>query len=199
MEEHDLQKTPLRRCLDSGAILPKEQMIRFVISPEGEVVPDLHQSLPGRGIWVTANRKNVTRAIQKKLFNRFFEGMIKIAPDFIENIVFLLEEKLIHFLCLMRKQGKIIAGFEKLGSWIKKGQVAVMLKAQDAVGSDLEKLKRLDPNLQIISVFTREKINKIFGGTNFVYCGVQKCGLLPSFMADLKKFEDMTLQSSHNA
>ncbi|MDP1723809.1 MAG: DUF448 domain-containing protein [Alphaproteobacteria bacterium] len=193
MKNTDLEKTPLRRCIDTGEVLPKEKLLRFVVSPDGELTPDINIALPGRGIWVTAHRQNVTRAIQKKLFNRFFEGIIKIEPNLLDKVIHLLEERLLNLLCLMRKQSKIVAGFEKLGSRIKKGQVAVMLKAKDSIASDLGKLVRMNPTLRIVSFFTREKLNRIFGGTDYVYCGVQQCGLLPLFLNDLQKIEDLSV------
>lgn len=191
MKNTHLEKTPLRRCIVTGEVLPKEKLLRFVISPDSELVPDVNNTLPGRGIWVTAHRQNVIQAIQKKLFNRFFEGIIKIEPNLLDTLIQLLEERLLSLLCLMRKQSKIVAGFEKLGSRIKKGQVAIMLTAKDSMMSDLDKLIRMNPTLKIISFFSREKLNRIFGGTNYVYCGVQQCGLLPFFLNDLEKIEKL--------
>lgn len=191
MVEQELLKTPMRKCIESGELLPKEKMIRFVISPEGEIVPDLHHKLPGRGIWVTAYRKNITSAFQKRLFQKHFEGMIKPDIGIIDRLVHLIEVHLLGLLGLIRKQGKIIAGFEKLVSGIKKGQIALVLKANDASAPDFPKLQRLNPELPVVDCFTKEKLGQIFGEAQFVYIGVQNCGLLPVFLEYLQKLKHL--------
>ena len=40
----------------TGAVMPKDALLRFVLAPDGQVVPDLAGKLPGRGIWVTPRR-----------------------------------------------------------------------------------------------------------------------------------------------
>ena len=42
--------------------LPKQDLIRFVLAPNGEIVPDLKERLPGRGVWVTAAHDKVAEA-----------------------------------------------------------------------------------------------------------------------------------------
>jgi predicted RNA-binding protein YlxR (DUF448 family) len=61
---------PERRCIVTGDVQPKAGLVRFVVSPEGMVVPDLAGKLPGRGIWVTADRTAIETAAKKGLFSR---------------------------------------------------------------------------------------------------------------------------------
>jgi predicted RNA-binding protein YlxR (DUF448 family) len=42
-----------RMCALTRAIAPRAELVRFVASPDGEVVPDLKECLPGRGMWLT--------------------------------------------------------------------------------------------------------------------------------------------------
>jgi uncharacterized protein len=46
----------MRRCVVTRERLPKEQMFRFVVSPDRALIPDLAGKLPGRGIWLSASR-----------------------------------------------------------------------------------------------------------------------------------------------
>jgi len=54
---------PLRTCIATGEEGAPERMIRFVVGPDGEVVPDLARRLPGRGMWVRAERAAVVIAV----------------------------------------------------------------------------------------------------------------------------------------
>src|SRR6476659_10037483 len=61
---------PMRTCIATGEEGTPERMIRFVVGPQGDVVPDLARRLPGRGMWVTAERKTPERAVEKNLFSK---------------------------------------------------------------------------------------------------------------------------------
>ncbi len=45
-----------RTCALTRELKPVAEMIRFVVGPAGDAVPDVKRKLPGRGIWVTATR-----------------------------------------------------------------------------------------------------------------------------------------------
>ena len=64
------RETPERRCIVTGETQPKAGLIRFVAGPDGQVVPDLAEKLPGRGFWVVADRQALDRAAAKGLFSR---------------------------------------------------------------------------------------------------------------------------------
>ena len=68
---------PMRTCIATGEEGAPERMIRFVVGPEGEVVPDLARQLPGRGMWVRAERAALERAVEKKLFSRAARAPVK--------------------------------------------------------------------------------------------------------------------------
>jgi len=53
-----------RRCIASGKVQPTTGMIRFVVGPESEIVPDVLGKLPGRGIWITAERAALEKAFE---------------------------------------------------------------------------------------------------------------------------------------
>src|SRR5271167_3598140 len=55
-DEAEPETGPLRRCVLTRQRLPKERMIRFVVGPDRQIVPDLAAKLPGRGIWLSASR-----------------------------------------------------------------------------------------------------------------------------------------------
>ena len=59
-----------RQALELIETLPKERLIRFVVGPDGSVVPDVEAKLPGRGLWVLADRSALDRAVRKGLFSR---------------------------------------------------------------------------------------------------------------------------------
>ncbi len=119
----DDEKGPLRRCIASGTVGPKDGMIRFVIAPDGEVVPDLEESLPGRGLWVTADRAALAKAMGKSVFAKAARRAVKVPPDLAERLERLLERRCLNGLGLARRAGHVLAGYEKVREALKVNQV----------------------------------------------------------------------------
>ena len=112
---------PERRCIVSGEVQPKAGLIRFVLSPDGLIVPDLAQKLPGRGIWVTADRDLIAKAADKGLFARAAKAPAK-APDGLADLVEAGQaRRVVELISLARKAGLSVAGFEKVKGWLADG------------------------------------------------------------------------------
>ncbi len=73
-------EAPERKCIVTGAVAPKEGLLRFVIGPDAQVVPDVSGKLPGRGMWVTASAEILAKASQKGVFARAAKQQVTV-PD----------------------------------------------------------------------------------------------------------------------
>ena len=108
-------------------------MIRCVVGPDDEIVPDLSEKLPGRGLWVTADRSTIEKAVAKGLFARAARARVKASPDLAIRIEELLVVRVIHQIGLVRKAGSALNGYEKVVDCIEKGRASVLLEAADGV------------------------------------------------------------------
>ena len=79
-------ETPERRCLVTREVKAREQMIRFVLDPTGQVVPDVDARLPGRGMWLSADRNVLNRAIAANLFARSACARVQAAVNLTEQV-----------------------------------------------------------------------------------------------------------------
>jgi len=70
-----------RMCVVTRQVRPVDELIRFVVAPDGAAVPDLKRKLPGRGLWVTATHGAVADAAKRGLFSRGFKKNVKAAPS----------------------------------------------------------------------------------------------------------------------
>src|SRR3954447_6680831 len=102
---------PLRTCIVTGETAAPERMIRFVVGPEGDVVPDLARRLPGRGMWLRAERAIVEQAVAKKTFSRAARKAVRAAADLPERIEHLLLQRTLEDLARARRAGRAVAGF----------------------------------------------------------------------------------------
>ena len=137
------QDEPERRCIATGERGPTDRLVRFVLGPDAQVVPDLAAKLPGRGVWLTAERALVDKAVAKKLFSRAFKAQAAASADLADRLEALLAARLIDVISLARKAGQAVTGFEKVRARLKDGTVGALVHASDGAADGKSKLNRL--------------------------------------------------------
>ena len=128
-------KGPTRTCIVTRRERSPDEMIRFVLAPDGTATPDLRRKLPGRGVWVTATAANVAEAVKKRAFERGFKGKAKPPDGLVALIDRLLEAECLQGLSLANKAGLVVTGFAKVEAAIAAGDILAALHASDG-GAD---------------------------------------------------------------
>src|SRR6056297_655489 len=122
---------PERRCIVTGETAPKSGLIRFVVGPDGGIVPDILGKLPGRGIYVTADRA-VIEAVKPAQFARAAKGKVTLPAGLADEIERQLVRRVVEAISLARKAGLSVCGFEKVKGWLAGGAtVRALLQASD--------------------------------------------------------------------
>jgi uncharacterized protein len=163
---------PQRTCIATGETGAPERMIRFVVGPEGDVVPDLARRLPGRGLWVKAERSAVERAVAKNLFARAARASVKPAADLAERVERLLLERALADLSRARRAGRAVAGFVKVEQMVGQRRAGLLVVADEADGDGLGKLK--PSGLPIARLGDAAALGGIFGREQAVYVAVAR-------------------------
>jgi uncharacterized protein len=167
---------PQRTCIATGETGAPERMIRFVVGPEGDVVPDLARRLPGRGLWVKAERAAVERAVAKNLFARAARASVKPASDLAERVERLLLERALADLSRARRAGRAVAGFVKVEQMVGQRRAGLLVVADEADGDGLGKLKAAsrENGLPIARLGDAAALGGIFGREQAVYVAVAR-------------------------
>jgi predicted RNA-binding protein YlxR (DUF448 family) len=129
-----------RLCAATRTIKPVKDLIRFVVGPDGAVVPDVRQRLPGRGLWITAERPAVAQAVKRGVFGRGFKKPVKVAPDLAEVTESLLERAALDALAIAGKAGQVVSGFARVEAALKDKDVVTVLHAADAAADGAAKI-----------------------------------------------------------
>src|SRR5437016_3720303 len=114
-------EAPERRCIVTGATGERGALLRFVVGPDGEIVPDVAARLPGRGLWLTPQRDIVERAVAKRLFARAARRPVSAPPELADRIESLLARRCCEALGLARRAGLAVAGFERVEQALRRG------------------------------------------------------------------------------
>jgi hypothetical protein len=163
---------PQRTCIATRETGAPERMIRFVVGPEGDVVPDLARRLPGRGLWVKAERTAVEHAVTKNLFAKAARASVKPAADLAERVEWLLLERALADLGRARRAGRAVAGFVKVEQMVGQRRAGLLVVADEADGDGLGKLKA--SGLPIARLGDAAALGGIFGREQAVYVAVAR-------------------------
>lgn len=180
---------PLRKCCATGARHPVERMIRFVRSPEGEAVPDLAQSLPGRGVWVHADAASLDKAA-RGAFAKGFKAPTRAAEGLSQRIEAMLARRIVDLLGFARRAGEIRMGFAKVEEALRdpKTHVDCLIVASGSGPSDRGKLLQLaarrDPAPLVLGLLSSDEISLAFARENVVHAALDRGGLAARVRAE---------------
>lgn len=171
------QDGPERKCIVSGESQPKGGLIRFVVGPDGMVVPDVLGRLPGRGIYVAADPAMIDKAAAKGLFSRAARQPVK-APDGLSALIeSQLLQRVIDFLSMARKAGEAVTGYEKVKEWLVKGQATVLLQASDGSERGKTKLHPPEGEGRWITCLSSGEMGLAFGRERAIHAALAAGGL----------------------
>ncbi|MCT8158533.1 RNA-binding protein [Pseudoruegeria sp. SHC-113] len=178
---------PERRCIATGEVAPKAGLIRFVVGPDGTVVPDLAEKLPGRGLWVSADRAALELAAKKKLFSRAARQQVAVPEGLADHVEALLARRVVDLISLARKAGLAVTGFEKVKDWIVSGRGAVLIQANDGSERGKSKLRPPPGKGAYIDVLSASELGLAFGRENVIHGALAAGGLTTRVVEEATK------------
>jgi predicted RNA-binding protein YlxR (DUF448 family) len=169
-----------RTCIVTRRPAGPGELIRFVVGPDGAVVPDLKRSLPGRGCWVTAEREHVDKAVKKGAFARALKAQVTVPPDLGGMVDRLLAKSALGALGLARKAGAVALGATKVEASVRSGAALLVLHAAEASEDGLRKIAQArratahagGPEIMAYKLFSEQELGLALGGTNVIHAAV---------------------------
>jgi uncharacterized protein len=201
-------------------VRPIGELIRFVVSPQGEVIPDLKRKLPGRGLWISASRRTVAEAVRRNQFSKGFKRDIRAAATLPADTEALLVRGATEALAMVAKAGQVVSGFSKVEGALREGQAQALIHASDGAADGIRKLdaivrqKRGNPGesqefpaeFPIVNVLTSAELDLALGRANVIHAALlagpasktflSRCQILVRYrMAD----DDKTADADRNS
>lgn len=188
------QDDPERKCIATGESQPKAGLIRFCIGPEGQIVPDILGKLPGRGLYVSADRALIEKVAKKGLFARAARQPVKVPDGMADLVERLMVQRVVDLLSLARKAGDAVMGYEKVKDWLAKGQAATLIQASD--GSERGKTKLSPPEGKggFIGILTAGEMGLSFGRERAIHAALAAGGLRTRVVEEAARLAGLRLQ-----
>ncbi len=182
-----------RRCLATGRSCEERDLIRFVIGPDGRIVPDLAGKLPGRGLWVGASREALDAVIRKGGFGRAARRSVRVPPDLGEQVEALLAKRCLDRLGLACRMGAVVHGYEKVVAALRKGQVRVLIEAADGAADSRRKvfgaMRAAARPPRIVGCFGRDELGLALGRHNVVHAALTAGRMAERFFDEVGRLQ----------
>lgn len=163
----------LRRCLVSGEVRPKNELLRFVVNPEGAVVPDPTGRLPGRGLWLSPHRDMLERACARNLFAKAARKSLRLPEDLAAQTERAYRRRCLDLIGLARRAGQTAAGFQKVKARLAAGEGALLIEAAGAAEDGRRKMmalaKATNPDLPVFTLFSPQELGRAIGREQAVH------------------------------
>ena len=210
----------MRMCAVSREVRPIGELIRFVVSPQGEVIPDLKRKLPGRGLWVSASRQTVAEAVRRNQFAKGFKREIRAHATLPADTEALLVRSATEALAMAAKARQVVAGFGKVETALTQGQAQALIHASDGAADGIRKLDAIvrqkrgnigesqdfPQDFPIVNVLTSAELDLALGRSNVIHAALlagpasktflSRCQMLVRYrMAD----DDKTAEAARNS
>ena len=186
-----------RHCALTREVRPVGELIRFVIGPDGAVVPDIKRKLPGRGLWLTGTRAALDEAVRRNVFARGFKRQVAVPPALTADTERLLERAALDALAIAGKAGQVVTGTTRVEAALRDDDTVALIHAADAAGDGK---RRLDTALRrnrgekaretaIVDTFAGEQLDLALNRPNVVHAALLAGPVSETFLARVKRLE----------
>ena len=191
-------QSPTRKCIATGEICDRSELIRFVISPDGTVTPDIFEKLPGRGMWVKATHDALKHAIEKNPFSRAAKEKVSVPNDLHELVEKLLLKRLVDLISLGRKSGTSIAGYENVKEALIAEQAELLFQASDGSERQKSKLKPPFGEDTFFDCLTQKELGHAFGREYAIHVATLGGGLTDKIQLEAQKLRGLRVSAHKN-
>jgi uncharacterized protein len=178
---------PQRRCIVTGESHDRARLLRCVIGPDGTIVPDVDARLPGRGLWLLPRRDIVERAVAKRMFARAARRPVMMPPELADRCEALLARRCRDALGLARRAGLAVAGYERVGEAVRRGNAALLLFALDGAEAGRRRMAAGAPGVALASVLDAEELSGVFGRERVAFVAVGPGRLCSRLQIELQR------------
>ncbi len=179
-----------RKCLATGETQPKEGLIRFVVGPDDQVVPDVMNKLPGRGVYVTSTQDALNIVIKKKAFARGFKAQVTVPEGLTAEVERQVLRRTVDLISLARKSGDAVSGYEKVKDWLIKEEARVLIQAIDGSGRGKSKLSTPHRG-KYIGCMTADELGMAFGRETVIHAALASGGLSQRVVEEAQRLQGL--------
>ena len=168
-DEDEPETGPLRRCIVTRERDHRNRMLRFVVDPDGQIVPDLQAKLPGRGIWLSARRDVLETARARNAFARAARAPVRVPPGLAAMVEDGLTRRVTELLGLTRRAGQAVFGFARAKEWLLDHRAGLVIQASDGSLDERARFVSGIKDVPVASPLSAAQLGAVFGRDHVVH------------------------------
>ena len=196
--QHNTDGEDLRKCIVTGETAPRGGLVRFVVGPDGQVFADIMEKLPGRGMWVSADRAAIQKAAAKGLFSRAAKAPVKASDALADDVEQQLVRRVVELISLARKSGEAVSGYEKVKDWLIKDYAEVLVQASDGSGRGKSKLSTPQDG-SFVGWLTADELGMAFGRQTVIHVALAAGGLASRVVEEAARLKGLRVSGGADA
>ncbi|MBR2137142.1 MAG: DUF448 domain-containing protein [Alphaproteobacteria bacterium] len=178
-----------RKCVLSGEVKSKEELLRFVLLRDGTMIPDFDKKIDGHGFYVSNSKKTIEDLMQKNHLGKILHTKVTVPQDLAHTVETVLCQKCLNMINLARKAGCLVMGFEKVKEILSKDKAAFVIEACDSGEDGKQKIRAMAQSLNIYTLFDVATLSQTLNRENTVYLAVTKGPLGKSLETALQRYD----------
>ncbi len=189
-----------RTCVACRQAKDKQQLVRYVVAPDGAVLVDYRQRLPGRGSYTCISVDCIQAAVKKNCFQRSFKGKCKSvdAADLQQQLIAALDQRITSLIGMSRKSGQFMSGTNAvIESLRKKNSLAVVIMADDisaAIGSKIEALVQKN-KIYSVRLYNKQFIGQLLGKDERSVIAIPAGSLVEALLNELHRYTQLVREN----
>ena len=193
-------KGPQRSCVACRQTSKQDQLVKYVVAPDGRLVVDYRQRLPGRGAYTCADLSCLKAAVERNQFQRSFRGRCQqvdydsLAAEFSQAV----EQKIINLLGMGRKSGQVVSGSNAIIAALRSNtDLSLVIITKDISTAIAEKIKVLSERHQVncSQLFSKDLLGQILGKGERSVVAVQAGALAEAILIELQRYKQLVREN----
>lgn len=183
-----------RTCLGCRQTFDPQQLVRYVVSPQGEVLVDYRKKLPGRGAYTCLNRQCVSEAVKRRQFSRAFRGAAgEVSAEVLTaSLLEAIRGRILSLIGMARKSGTVVSGSSLvLTALSAPDSFRLVILSSDVSDGIGDKIRNKASHLGVpcFAFSTKEDLGHLLGKEERSVVGIKPGGLADSIIEELSRYK----------
>ena len=174
--------------LNSSSI-NKDDFIKICLSPDNKLIPDLCDKLPGKSVWLPADKALIVDILREEDLKTYF-GISKIhSPDLVSIVEMILRKKIMSSISMTKKSGVLAIGLDAIKTQLIQKRHCLIIVARGAKRLT-DKSFFVSKNISVFeSLLEQKDLEKSTGKINVKYVGIFSKNFKKTIQVDLNKLK----------
>ena len=178
-----------KKSFSENADIDENDYIKFSLSPDKKLVPDLHNNLPGKSIWAPAN-KVIVKCIQERDDVKEHFGVSHFFPNDLEFLIKkILRKKILNSISLAKKAGYLAIGLDTIKTQLLEKKHCLIIVAKDAKSLNGHSFFSSNTIACFENLLYHGDLEKSTGKNNVKYVGIFSKIFKKTIQVDLNKLK----------